>query len=60
MTLPNDPVILYSLLNTKLRDQYSSLSDLCDDQGLDERELLNTTRAAGYVYDDIVRQFRKN
>ena len=54
------PVILYSLLNTKLRDQYSSLSDLCDDQGLDERELLNTMRAAGYVYDDIVRQFRKN
>ena len=31
MTLPNDPAILYSMLNTKLRDQSVSLTELCDD-----------------------------
>ena len=32
--LPQDPNILLSYINTKLRDQYPSLDALCDD--LDE------------------------
>ena len=27
--LPKDPAILLSFVNTKLRDEYSSLEDLC-------------------------------
>ena len=29
--MPQDPVMLLSLVNTKLRDDYSSLEALCDD-----------------------------
>ncbi len=29
--LPQDPVILLSYINTRLRDSYSSLEALCDD-----------------------------
>ena len=31
MKLPEDPVMLLSFVNTKLRDQYASLDALCDD-----------------------------
>ena len=34
--LPNDPMILLSVVNTKLRDEYDSLEALCDDLELDE------------------------
>ncbi|MDE6446805.1 MAG: DUF4250 domain-containing protein, partial [Muribaculaceae bacterium] len=29
MTLPKDPAMLYSIINMKLRDQYTDLNDLC-------------------------------
>ena len=29
--LPEDPMILFSFINTKLRDNYASLDELCDD-----------------------------
>ena len=29
--IPNDPAILLSFVNTKLRDFYSNLDDMCDD-----------------------------
>ncbi len=38
MTLPNDPAILYSMLNTKLRDQSVSLTELCDDLDIGRRQ----------------------
>ena len=31
MKLPEDPMMLLSFVNTKLRDQYASLDALCDD-----------------------------
>ena len=31
MKLPEEPVMLLSFVNMKLRDQYASLDDLCDD-----------------------------
>ena len=29
--IPNDPMMLLSYINTKLRDEYKNLSELCDD-----------------------------
>ena len=37
--IPKDPVMLMSFLNTKLRDQYSSLEELCQDLEADQAEL---------------------
>ena len=59
MTLPNDPVILYSMLNTKLRDQSVSLTELCDDLDIGEQEILDLMTAAGFVYDAGINQFRR-
>ena len=56
--LPKDPVILLSFLNMKLRDQYKSLMDLCDDLDEDEAEILKIMRDAGYTYDRDKNQFK--
>ena len=34
MILPADDYILISVLNTKLRDLYPSLEELCEEEGL--------------------------
>lgn len=51
MKLPNDPVILCSVINLKLRDFYSGLDALCEDLDINKEELLKTLSAAGYTYD---------
>ncbi|MBO4823996.1 MAG: DUF4250 domain-containing protein [Lachnospiraceae bacterium] len=56
--LPKDPVILFSFLNMKLRDKYSSLMELCDDLDEDEAEILKIMRDAGYTYDRENNQFK--
>ncbi len=49
--LPQDPVILLSYLNTKLRDQYPSLEVLCDDLQADAGEITAKLKTVGYTYD---------
>ena len=55
--LPNDPMILLSYLNTKLRDEYDSLSALCEDLELDEEEIKAKLAAIGFSYDAERRRF---
>ncbi len=52
MYLPNDPDMLFSMINMKLRDQYESLYDLCDSEDIDPAPLLVKLNAAGYEYDE--------
>ena len=40
--LPQDPAILLSYVNTKLRDCYPSLAALCDDLQADEQALADS------------------
>lgn len=49
--LPKDPIILYSVLNTKLRDFYGSLDALCEDMGEDKEALLSAMAKVGFRYD---------
>lgn len=49
--LPQDPVILFSYVNTKLRDEYPSLDQLCDDLDLSREELEDKLLQAGFRYD---------
>ena len=56
--LPKDPVILLSYINTLLRDEYSSLSSLCEDRQVDEEELQKTLSSIGYEYDSTLNRFR--
>lgn len=46
-----DPNILYSIVNMKLRDFYSSLEQLCEDLDLNKEELIQVLKNAGYTYD---------
>lgn len=49
--LPNDPNILFSYINTKLRDEYLSFEELCRSNMYDATAVLKKLAAAGYVYD---------
>lgn len=49
-SLPTDPAMLMSYLNTKLRDDYPSLDALCDDLHIDKQELLDKMKQAGFEY----------
>ena len=55
--LPNDPIIMLSVLNTKLRDFYGSLDELCDDLELNKSEIENKLAAIGYKYQKERNQF---
>ncbi|MCP1101683.1 hypothetical protein M2454_001482 [Aequitasia blattaphilus] len=57
MKLPTDPVILLSVINTKLRDFYSTLDDLCEDMSIEKTELENTLNSIDYQYDKKRNQF---
>lgn len=58
MILPADANILLSVINTKLRDEYSSLAELCGEEGLDRAELCARLAAAGYYYVDELNTFK--
>lgn len=55
--IPKDPVMLMSFLNTKLRDQYSSLEELCQDLEADQAELEKKLELIDYRYDAGRNQF---
>ena len=55
--LPNDPIILLSVINTKLRDYYSSLDALCEDLNENKEELVKKLSMIGYAYKEERNQF---
>ena len=57
MDVPHDPIILVSFVNTKLRDQFATLEELCQTYELDEQELRTTLEDIDYQYDETTNQF---
>ena len=55
--LPEDPMILLSFINTKLRDCYSSLDLLCDDLQEDRSKIEEKLKAVDYSYDAELNRF---
>ena len=55
--MTKDPNILLSLVNTKLRDFYSSLEDLCEDLDYDIEEINDVLNSNGYYYNEDKNQF---
>lgn len=53
-----DPHLLYSLVNTKLRNDYADLDDLVRSFDLDREALEQRLADAGYVYNTDQNQFR--
>ncbi len=55
-----EPFILLSFINTKLRDQYDSLLELCEDLDYDDQEICFTLKSIGYTYCEKENQFKQN
>lgn len=55
--LPRDPVMLLSVINTKLRDYYHSLDQLCEEMNLSQEELREKLQGIDYEYDENRNQF---
>lgn len=58
MDLPQDPFILLSFINMKLRDEYPDLDELCASAGIARDELEKKLGAAGFEYMPEINQFR--
>ncbi|MFA9464248.1 MAG: DUF4250 domain-containing protein [Velocimicrobium sp.] len=58
MTIPNDPIILLSFINTQLRDFYESLEDLCLSMNIDKTSLVSKLEQVDYSYDRPSNQFK--
>ena len=56
--IPKDPFLLYSFVNTQLRDNYSSLEEFCAAYDADRDELVEKLKTAGFDYDAELNQFR--
>ena len=57
MGLPNDPAMLLSFVNLKLRDYYKSLDEMCKDLDVDREEIIQKLSSIDYEYDAISNQF---
>ena len=57
MTLPKDPAILLSCVNTKLRDEFPSLAELCAALDADRAALEAALAGLDYHYSPQQNQF---
>lgn len=57
MELPKDPMILFSFVNMKLRDNYASLDDLCEDMDIRKEDILEQLKSAGFEYSSEHNKF---
>ncbi len=55
--IPRDPVILLSVVNTRLRDCHKNLDELCEDMGIQKPELMEKLKGIEYEYDAEKNQF---
>lgn len=55
--IPNDPMMLLSFLNMKLRDFYPDLNVLCQDLELDKDAIVDKLATIDYHYDAGLNRF---
>lgn len=51
MKLPEDPMMLYSFINMKLRDFYPSLDALCENMNVEKEVIVRTLKRVGFEYN---------
>lgn len=55
--IPEEPVILLSFINMKLRDYYKNLDALCEDLDIRKKGLIDKLESIDYTYDKEINQF---
>ncbi|SFG14709.1 DUF4250 domain-containing protein [Oribacterium sp. WCC10] len=58
MSLPKDPFMLMSYINTQLRDNYDSFDRLCDSLDVDKISILKSLEAIDFHYNPELNQFK--
>lgn len=54
----DNPYVLLSFVNTKLRDNYSTLDELCDDLDYNKQDIIDKLITIDYQYDLNLNQFK--
>lgn len=57
MSIPKDPIMLVSYLNTQLRDFYPNLDELCKSLNLNRQEICRQLESIDYKYDAETNRF---
>ncbi len=57
MNLPKDPVMLLSVINTELRDNYDSLESLAASYGIEAGDIEQKLNAINCFYDRDTNRF---
>ncbi len=55
--VPNDPMMLLSFVNTRMRDDKLSLVELCKQFGVDSKEIEEKLDKIGYTYNNDLKKF---
>lgn len=58
VNIPTDPAILLSYVNTKLRDDFPTLEELCKSLCIPQDKLESKLASIGYSYDSSKNQFK--
>ena len=54
MELPKDPMVLFSVINMKLRDCYSSLDELCEDMDVSREDIVSMEAFFYSLYANVI------
>ena len=57
MSIPNDPMMLLSYVNLKLRDFYRSFAEMCEDMELNSDDITRKLASIDYEYDKELNKF---
>ena len=57
MSLPKEPFMLLSYVNTQLRDFYPNLEEMCKALDIDMEELVSKLKSIDYEYDNVTNKF---
>lgn len=58
MSLPKDPMILLSFVNTKLRDEFTDLEEFCKEEDISIESLKEQLESIGFQYNETINQFK--
>ena len=58
VNLPNDPFMLFSIINMKLRDENLTLNEFCEEYDVDKSNIVNALQDIGFTYDENLRRFK--
>lgn len=56
-SIPKDPAMLLSYINTQLRDFYPDLEELCKSLDIDRKDLEDKLASLDYQYDSGLNKF---